>query len=168
MMEKSFDANATVAVDPGYALLLTAIDRLRTEMTTRPSAMANYGLSVVVQFELRLAEVIPPGLPAEAASATYAEIARRFLDAVLPDENALRQTDVNTLTLYRDALADPRHDPGLFAAAFGSARPGLFDHDKRLRYRVGGYRGRPGDPLADYFIQNVIEPAIANAGRVCS
>jgi hypothetical protein len=46
-----------------------------------------------------------------------------------------------------------------------SARPGQFDHDKRLRYRVGGYRGRPGDPLADFFIQNVIEPAIANAGK---
>jgi hypothetical protein len=164
-MEKSLAANAAVAVDPGYSLLLTAIDRLRSEMTTCPSTLAHYGLSVVVQFEMRLAEVIPPGLPAEAASATYAEIARRFLDAVLPDENALRQMDVNTLALYRDALADLRHDPGLFAAAFGSARPGRFDHDKRLRYRVGGYRGRPGDPLADFFIQTVIEPAIANTGK---
>jgi hypothetical protein len=39
-----------------------------------------------------------------------------------------------------------------------------FAGDKRLVYRVGGYRGRRGNALADYFVETVIFPAAAAMG----
>jgi hypothetical protein len=155
-----------VDVDPGYDRILASVVRLRSELFDQiPEAagesmtLAVYGVSILAQFELRHTDFFPPNLVAAETRATYEEIGRRFFVLVLPDESTVRQLSSEALAAYQEALSDSRRDPGLFAAAFGTTRPDLFAHDKRLRYRVGGYRGRRGDALADYLIQNVIEPA---------
>jgi hypothetical protein len=135
-------------------------DRLAQPEPGEPPPLESFGRAVLDQLELRVTDVAELGLPAGGRRRVYEEVGRRFLDHVLPAADELARMDAGPVAEY--AAVDPdRPDPGRLAAAFGSARLGAFGRDGRLVYRAGGYRGRPGAPLADHLIAEVVRPAAA-------
>ena len=69
--------------------------------------------------------------------------------------------DTKQVAEYLAALNTERPDPGRLSAAFGEARLPIFGKDLRLVYRTGGYRGKPGNLLADYLFSKTVQPVIA-------
>jgi hypothetical protein len=151
---------------PSAALIADAMwatkqlrDRLARTGETESTA-ARFGLSVLGVVGLRPTDVVPNGTSPVAFETAYVAITHRFLEQVLPGESDLARMPAERIAEYvAAALAQPA-DPGMLTAAFGSARPDRFGHDVRLKYRVGGYRGSPGHPLADFLIEVVIRPVV--------
>jgi hypothetical protein len=169
-MKPNLDPQRTFPPDREIAQTSEAIAELRRSFSDRPTgeglALSAFGLAVLCQLDLHPAVFFPPELPVREYGRVYEEVARRFLDYVLPDDEELRLMDAANVAEYLFAIDAGRPDPGRMVAAFGLARMHAFGHDCRLTYRVGGYRGRPGNPLADHLIDSVILPAVNTLGHV--
>ncbi|OWK35889.1 hypothetical protein [Fimbriiglobus ruber] len=166
-MPPPFDPQKTPPPGAQISRVLDRLSLLRARYLSHlpedPTLLTSFGMAVLDQLDLRPADVLLPGTSAESAKHVYAEIGRHFLEHVLPAAADLPAMDAKHLTEYAAALESDIADPGKLAAAFGAARLATFGRDSRLVYRVGGYRGRPGAPLADYLIGAVVRPATTPA-----
>jgi hypothetical protein len=138
--------------------------RVLAPNSDEPPLVGRFGLGILDLLSLRPADVIGPRKLTDIAPKLYEQIAASFLDYVLPRPEDLPAMDAGHVAELLKALRMEQPDPGLLAAAFGIARLRAFGTDRRLIYRSGSYRGRPGDPLADHLIERVIRPAVRACG----
>lgn len=127
------------------------------------SPLAQLGAGLIDRLGLHTAEVVA-ARPGEGGYWRELEdIGRRFLAYVLPSRDELARMDVAHVVGW-EAAAEAA-DAGALAAAFGDCHSAALGADARLKYRVGGYRGRPGTPLADHLIAAVVRPTVGTAVR---
>ncbi|QEL20841.1 hypothetical protein [Limnoglobus roseus] len=123
-------------------------------------SLSQFGWSVLDHLNIRLVDLLPRGLTAAIVKQLCEEIGRRFLAVVLPAADNYELLDAKHVAEYLTVLNRQPPDASAMSAAYGSARLRAFSGDRRLVYRMAGYRGQPGDPLADHLIAEVVRPAV--------
>ncbi|MFO0934893.1 MAG: hypothetical protein U0798_00065 [Gemmataceae bacterium] len=148
-----------------YDLIFRLRNRLLNPKPNEPSILAKFGWMVIDHLGLVSSEILPAHGSADAVQAKFENVARRYLDAVLPDPNDLTKFDSLHVAELIAAINPDQPDPGRITAAFGLAHMDEFGKDPRLVSRVGAYRGKRGFPLTDYLIAKITSSTQAEASR---
>lgn len=142
------------------------LTKLRNDVTdpNEPAQLVRFGVAILDMLSLHPTELLGTGVTAQQTRQLHEAVARQFLSTILPDIDALRAADARVLGEWSKALKPATPDPTMLAAAYGMARLDQFRGDRRLMYRVAGYRGKRGDLLADHLYETVITPARRSLG----
>ncbi|QEL19583.1 hypothetical protein [Limnoglobus roseus] len=169
-MVPTADPQRTPAIGLDLALLALLVEQARTRLLTSraddPLFLSRFGWSVLDHLELRPTDVVAAGASQQVVQKAYEEIGRRFLDVVLPAIEDIPHLDAKHVAEYLASIDPNRPVASRLSAAFGASRMRLFDRDRRLVYRSVGYRGRRGDPLADFLIEYAIRPVVVAAASL--
>lgn len=164
------DPQKVAPLELDLALLGLLVEQVRARLLAPkpddPLLLSRFGWAVLDHLELRPTDVTPTGASQTMVRQVYEEVGRRYLNVALPAIDDLPRLDAKHVAEYIAAIDPNRPDPGRLSAAFGAARMALFGHDRRLVYRSIGYRGRWGNPLADFLIETVVRPVTAMAAGV--
>ena len=145
--------------------LLSSVEDFKSKLLQNSgsprSQLPRFGWLILDHLGLRTEDILTTKVESESLESVFEKIARSYLEHVLPTAEDISKFDTKQVTEYLAALNTERPDPGRLSAAFGEARLPIFGKDLRLVYRTGGYRGKPGNLLADYLISKTVQPVIA-------